>query len=111
MNAGSRIEKRRLELGLSQGELANRIRKNGGEITQTGIDKLEKRDSKRPRYLAEIAKVLNVSQEWLLDGKDRPISAGIDRQLGDLPPETSAKLIAEFNSMIKTAKLLGKIGD
>lgn len=57
-------------MGLSQEELAQRVRRQGGEIHQTGIDKIEKRDTSRPRYLKEIAIGLGVTEDWLLTGKE-----------------------------------------
>lgn len=70
MGTGSRIERRRLELKLSQEQVAQRVRRLGGEIHQTGIDKIEKRDTKRPRFLKEIAIALGVTEDWLLTGKE-----------------------------------------
>lgn len=70
MGTGSRIERRRTELGLSQEEVAQRVRRLGGEIHQTGIDKIEKRDTQRPRFLKEIAIALGVHEEWLLSGRE-----------------------------------------
>ena len=69
MGTGSRIERRRAELSLSQEEVAQRVRRLGGEIHQTGIDKIEKRDTQRPRFLKEIAVALGVTEEWLLTGR------------------------------------------
>lgn len=70
MGTGSRIEQRRSQLGLSQEEVAQRVRRLGGEIHQTGIDKIEKRDTQRPRYLKEIAIALGVNEDWLLLGRE-----------------------------------------
>lgn len=70
MGTGSRIERRRAELGLSQEEVAQRVRRLGGEIHQTGIDKIEKRDTQRPRFLKEIAIALEVNEDWLLSGRE-----------------------------------------
>lgn len=70
MGTGSRIEQRRTNLGFSQEEIASRVRRLGGEIHQTGIDKIEKRDTQRPRFLKEIAIALGVTEDWLLSGKE-----------------------------------------
>jgi phage repressor protein C with HTH and peptisase S24 domain len=70
MGTGSRIERRRNELKLSQEEVASRVRRLGGEIHQTGIDKIEKRDTQRPRFLKEIAIALGVNEDWLLTGRE-----------------------------------------
>lgn len=69
MGTGMRIEQRRRELGMTQIELAQGVTRLGGTITQTGIDKIEKRDTARPRYLREIAVILGVMQEWLETGR------------------------------------------
>jgi SOS-response transcriptional repressor LexA len=69
MNAGDRIAAERASQNMSQQELSDRVNRLGGKISQTGIDKMEKRGSERPRYIREIAIALNVSQEWLLTGK------------------------------------------
>ncbi|MEN9393696.1 MAG: hypothetical protein RLZZ104_2039 [Pseudomonadota bacterium] len=70
MGTGLRIEQRRNELGLTQEQLAHRVKRLGGSISQTGIDKIEKRDSQRPRYLKELAIALDVSEDWLTSGKE-----------------------------------------
>jgi SOS-response transcriptional repressor LexA len=69
MSAGERIAQVREELGLSQQALSDRVNRIGGEISQTGIDKIEKRGTKRPRFLREIAAALGVSDDWLVTGK------------------------------------------
>jgi transcriptional regulator with XRE-family HTH domain len=66
---GARIRERRKVLGLTQEELAAYIRSIGGKATQTGIAMLEKRGSSRPRFLKEIARVLNVTPYWLKTGR------------------------------------------
>lgn len=69
MGTGSRIEERRLELGLGQPEVVRRLKRLGVDIHQTAIDKIEKRDTERPRYLKELAIVLNTTEEWLLTAR------------------------------------------
>jgi SOS-response transcriptional repressor LexA len=69
MNAGDRIAEERVAQGVSQQELADRVSRLGGKITQTGIDKMEKRGTERPRYARELAIALNVMQDWILTGK------------------------------------------
>lgn len=69
MNLGGRVEAERLARKWSQEELAGRVRRLGGDISQTGIDKIEKRDAKRPRCLPELAAALDVSESWLLTGE------------------------------------------
>lgn len=70
MRAGDRIAQERIAQGLTQDQLASMVKRLGGSISQTGIDKMEKRGSERPRFLAEIAQALNVTEEWLLFGRE-----------------------------------------
>lgn len=55
--------------GMSQEGLATAVRRLGGQISQGGIDKIEKRDTERPRFIKEIAQALNVSEDWLLHNR------------------------------------------
>lgn len=61
----------------------------------------------RREMAVRYAAALNTTADWILLGH-RGDSAGIDNQLATLPPDTSKKLIEEFNVMIRTAKMLGK---
>lgn len=106
MNLGGRVEQERNERGWSQTELAHRVRQLGGSVTQTGIDKLEKRDAKNPKIAAELAAVLSVSERWLRSGKGPKVAlAAIDGQLAELPEDVSAELVKQFNLQIKAVKL------
>lgn len=64
-----RVRERRGELGLTQGQLATMISRLGHKVTQSAIDRIEQRDTKRPRCLPELAQALGVTQDWLLTGK------------------------------------------
>jgi len=63
MNIGERVKAKRLEMGLSQEELA--VRSN---TTQQSIVNVETGKTKSPRNLLDLAKALNVSPEYLKDG-------------------------------------------
>jgi len=65
MKLADRIKKRRLELGLTQVELADIA-----GTTQQGIVSVESGRTKRPRYLHELAKALQCDPEYLLTGKE-----------------------------------------
>ncbi|TXE41401.1 helix-turn-helix domain-containing protein [Serratia marcescens] len=65
MSIGVRVKHRRDSLGLTQGQLAEKI-----GTSQQAIEQLEAGKTKRPRYLPELAKALEVTIDWLLDGKD-----------------------------------------
>lgn len=63
MNIGVRAKFRRDEIGLTQAELADKV-----GTSQQAIEQLEGGKTKRPRYLPELAEVLGVSIDWLLNG-------------------------------------------
>mgnify|MGYP001195784469 CR=1 FL=1 len=63
MNLSDRVKSRRLELGLTQAELAERA-----GTTQQGIVSIESGRTKRPRQLLELAKALQTDPSWLMDG-------------------------------------------
>jgi SOS-response transcriptional repressor LexA len=63
MNIGERVKMKRLEMGMSQEELAA---KSG--TTQQSIVNVETGKTKSPRNILELAKALNVSPEYLKDG-------------------------------------------
>lgn len=63
MNIGDRVKAKRLEMGLSQDELATR-----SKTTQQSIVNVETGKTKSPRNLLDLAKALNVSPEYLKDG-------------------------------------------
>lgn len=69
MTIGDRVKSRRLELGLSQEELA--VKSN---TTQQSIFNVETGKTKSPRNLLELAKALSVSPEYLKHGGDKPVS-------------------------------------
>lgn len=109
MAAGSRIAEERAQLGLSQQELADRVSRLGYKITQTGIDKIEKRDTARPKCLKELAIALNVTQEWLLTGHE-PKHALTDSDFDNLrkdarmlSPAEQETLLTQFRSLLDIA--------
>lgn len=66
---GERIKQARLELRWSGQTLAEKL----GYKTQSAISNLENRATGRGgNKLGQVAKVLNVSPDWLLDGPDGP---------------------------------------
>lgn len=64
MALGKRVRERRQELGLTQTQLAEAIGK-----TQSVIQSLESRDSKKSQHVEALARALRVSTEWLLTGR------------------------------------------
>lgn len=63
MSISERVKLRRVELGLTQAELA--VRAN---TSQQAIQQLEDGKTKRPRYLPELAAALNCSVKWIVTG-------------------------------------------
>jgi repressor LexA len=64
---GQRIKSRRLELGIKQTELAVRL-----GMAQSSLSELENGESVMPNseHLLKLARILGVSQSWILTGKD-----------------------------------------
>ena len=86
MGLGARVRQRRLELNLSQGEVAARMQ---NKISQVGISNLESRDSASSRLSAELARALQVNRHWLEKGRgpksiDANVEAGPDIE-GQVP--------------------------
>lgn len=109
MAAGFRVAEERSRLDLSQQQLADRVTRLGYKITQTGIDKIEKRDTQRPKCLKELAIALNVSQEWLLTGQE-PRHVAPDQLFDDirkdarkLSKDEQETLMAQFRSLLDIA--------
>lgn len=65
-----RARQRRLELKLTQLQVAKECR-----VTQQAYEKFERGETRRPRFIYELAKILQVSAEWLLTGKQAEAAA------------------------------------
>ncbi|KAB8310780.1 helix-turn-helix domain-containing protein [Rouxiella chamberiensis] len=63
MTISMRLKERRLELGLTQQQLAIMA-----GIKQQTIQRIEAGTSNRPRHLLEISEALSCSPHWLLNG-------------------------------------------
>jgi transcriptional regulator with XRE-family HTH domain len=61
-----RVKQRRIELGMTQAEVAERA-----GIRQQSYQQIEAGETKRPRYLLEIASVLKCKPQWLLSGSNK----------------------------------------
>lgn len=64
---GKRISRRRIDLGISQTDLAVAV-----GMKQQGIQSIEDGKVERPRKLKEIASALRTSQDFLLTGRGQP---------------------------------------
>lgn len=109
MGTGSRVAEERMRLGMSQQELATQVSRLGYSITQTDIDKIEKRDTARPKCLKELAGALGVTQEWLLTGIE-PRSQSHDflleeirRDMRQLDVAEQDTLFMQFRSLLDIA--------
>ncbi len=87
---GERLRARRSELGLSQAELAT-----AAGMSQQGVVSIEGGDVQRPRRLMELADVLQVSVDWLLNGTGTP---------GSARPVSSVRLAPETDQLALGAK-------
>ena len=78
MGLGDRVKAAREPRGWSQRALAEAITSAGFPISQGGIDKIEKRNSTRPRCWPELSKVLGLGEVAIDSPEDRPPAVGID---------------------------------
>ncbi|MEQ5136695.1 helix-turn-helix transcriptional regulator [Providencia sp. PROV188] len=63
MTLGNRVKQRRKLLGYTQYVLAKQI-----GLTQQAINRIESDAISRPRFILELAQVLECDPEWLLKG-------------------------------------------
>lgn len=84
---GTRIRARRKELGLNQGELASLV-----GIAQGTLSDLERGDTRLPsaEVLLRMAKALQVSQAWIVTGREGEITT---------PTESEQALLESFRAM------------
>lgn len=68
MNLAERVKDQRINLKLTQAELAELI-----GITQQSLQKIEDGRTQNPRKLLELAKALNCTPEWLYSGEQNQI--------------------------------------
>ena len=117
---GARIRAAREAAGLSQGELAARI----PGVKQQSIDQVERGLVQRPRFLPELAEVLNTTTTWLLTGEGnakrpasvsamdidinllRDVYVALDKALGamglDVSVDHRAELIGSLYELVKS---------
>lgn len=65
MNLSERFKQARLKAGLTQDDIAQ-----AANISQPAIKKIESGETKNPSRIIPIAKILNVTAEWLLYGSE-----------------------------------------
>lgn len=71
-NIGERVRARRIQLGLTQAELAQRVSRAGFEIGQSAISTIETKGATMPLSLYELAEGLQTTVDWLRTGKELP---------------------------------------
>lgn len=64
MSISKRVKNKRIQLGMTQAELADRA-----GTAQQSIEQLERGKTKRPRFMPELAKALGCTVDWLITGK------------------------------------------
>lgn len=80
MSIAERVKDRRIELGLTQAQLAAMVK-----TSQQAIEQLENGKTKRPRYLPELASALGCDVGWLVSGKEALVPAG--NKESNMPPQ------------------------
>ncbi|EKD1774709.1 TPA: S24 family peptidase [Klebsiella pneumoniae] len=65
MSLAARFKARRIELGMTQTEVAN-----VAGVSQQSIESIESGRTRKPRNVLELAKALKCSPDWLLNGKN-----------------------------------------
>lgn len=65
LTCGDRVREARTRLGLSQTALARKA-----EVSQAAISKIENNETDNSKYIAQVAKALNTSVDYLIYGKE-----------------------------------------
>lgn len=109
MNLASRAKKRRLELNLTQAEVAKRA-----GIAQQSVEAIENGKTRKPRNLLQLAEALSCDPKWLLIGGDiiPDYTTGARRvplvsyvQAGAFSPAESPDFDGEFEYILTTADI------
>ena len=118
---GDRVKQKRLDMGLSQGDLAHRVKRG---MSFQNIGNLEQgKIKKSPEYINELAEVLDVTVDWLMRGvdanyqvidqvhdllgTDRPINFDFSDNLYAISLPANEKLILQSGAVLQ-AKLIKK---
>jgi transcriptional regulator with XRE-family HTH domain len=94
MALGKRVKEARDAAKFSQAQLAEKV-----GISQAAIHLLEQRDSESSKFLAELARALDVTPDWLKDGRGatndqrRKYDAGDDKT----PSDETHVIIPRYN--------------
>lgn len=93
MSLAARVKEKRQQLNLSQADLAKRV-----GVSQQAINSLETGLTERSRHIAQIARALDVTVDYLLDGDGTPAPAASPVEL---PP-------VHFSSLPKDVPVYGQ---
>ncbi|WP_275790490.1 XRE family transcriptional regulator [Pararhizobium gei] len=93
MSLGARVKAKRLEMGWSQMDLARRV-----GVSQQAINNLEGGQTNKSRYIAELARALDTTVDYLLDG-----DSSVPKQAASVEPT-----IIHFNDLPKDVPVLGQ---
>lgn len=107
LNVGDRIRTRRLELNMSQDELAQRV----GYTSRSSINKIEiERQGIPTQKIKDFASALSVSPEYIMGWCDKPIEQNPTNQLSE-DEKTMLELFKRLtkegqNLLIQTARMI-----
>lgn len=99
MNIGDKVRDLRMEMGLSQGELADQLKENGVKISRSYLSQIE-REGRIPsgEFLVVFAKMTNVTSDYLLGlAEDEPQA----ETAGDILTPEAATIAAMVDTMAK----------
>ena len=98
---GERVEAERLARNWTQQKLADEVKRHGGSISQSSVDKLEKRRSKKSTSSVYLARALGINHDWLITGKGpRAGLSSVDAKLQLLPQDDIDDLYDDFAAII-----------
>lgn len=90
MTFAIRLAARRKECGYSQATLAKAVKEAGGKLSQQNVANLERGHVKRTGAIEIIARILETTSEWLMDGAGAP----------PLPPRKLRSLPAQLQPLV-----------
>lgn len=100
---GTRLSQRRRALGLSQAEVGRYC-----GVSQSAIQQIEDGKTRRPRYIHELAEILQTTREWLVNGGDAvEIESKKDKKLG-IDNRRATEQNSDLNDIAHPDHLIGE---